>query len=87
MTGDSSAPFYEFFAGGGFARLGLQDNFACTFANDIEAAKASAYRAAFGEAEMRVGDIWSLSPNDLPGEAALAWASFPCQDQIGRAHV
>jgi DNA (cytosine-5)-methyltransferase 1 len=29
---------------------------------------------------MREGDIHALRPSDLPGEADLAWASFPCQD-------
>jgi DNA (cytosine-5)-methyltransferase 1 len=80
MTRDSGAPLYEFFAGGGFARLGLEPDFACTFANDIEPAKARAYAAAFGGDDMCVGDIWKLSTADLPGQAALAWASFPCQD-------
>src|SRR6185312_939997 len=80
MTRDSGAPLYEFFAGGGFARLGLAPDFACTFANDIEPAKARAYATAFGGDDMHVGDIWKLSTNDLPGQAALAWASFPCQD-------
>ena len=79
MTCDSGAPFYEFFAGGGLARLGLAPDFACTFANDIDPAKARAYAAAF-DSDMRVGDIWNLATADLPGHAALAWASFPCQD-------
>lgn len=80
MNRDSGAPLYEFFAGGGLARLGLADSFSCVFANDIEPAKAAAYRAAFGDETMREGDIWKLSTGDLPGQAALAWASFPCQD-------
>ncbi|HVV34776.1 MAG TPA: DNA cytosine methyltransferase [Vitreimonas sp.] len=80
MQRDSGAPLYEFFAGGGLARLGLSPDFACTFANDIEPAKARAYAAAFPGDEMRVGDIWNLTAGDLPGQAALAWASFPCQD-------
>lgn len=80
MQRDSGAPLYEFFAGGGLARLGLEPDFACVFANDFDPAKASAYRAAWGEADMRQGDIWSLASGDLPGKAALAWASFPCQD-------
>jgi DNA (cytosine-5)-methyltransferase 1 len=80
MQRDSGAPLYEFFAGGGMARLGLAPDFACVFANDIDPAKASAYRAAFGDADMRVGDVWKLGTGDLPGQAALAWASFPCQD-------
>jgi DNA (cytosine-5)-methyltransferase 1 len=81
MQRDSGAPVWEFFAGGGLARLGLEPDFACTFANDIDPAKASAYRAAFPPGdEMHEGDIWNLSPSKLPGAAALAWASFPCQD-------
>lgn len=79
MQRDSGAPLYEFFAGGGLARLGLEPDFSCVFANDIDPAKAAAYRTAFGE-DMRVGDIWALNSADLPGQAALAWASFPCQD-------
>ena len=80
MQCDSGAPVLEFFAGGGLARLGLEPAFRCVFANDIDPAKARAYRAAFGDDVMREGDIWHLSPEDLPGKAALAWASFPCQD-------
>lgn len=80
MQRDSGAPFYEFFAGGGLARLGLEPDFACIFANDLDPAKADAYRAAFGAEHLIEGDVWSLSPADLPGQAALAWASFPCQD-------
>src|SRR4051812_47779370 len=74
--------WYEFFAGGGMARLGLGErNWECTFANDICEKKAAAYRAAFRPArELRVGDIGTLSVNDLPGNPSLAWASFPCQD-------
>ena len=80
MQRDSGAPLYEFFAGGGLARLGLEPDFQCVFANDIDPAKAAAYRRAFGGDDFREGDIWTLTPADLPGQAALAWASFPCQD-------
>lgn len=80
MQRDSGAPLYEFFAGGGLARLGLADSFACIFANDIDPAKARAYETAFGAGDMHQGDIWQLDAADLPGQAALAWASFPCQD-------
>jgi DNA (cytosine-5)-methyltransferase 1 len=80
MLRDSGAPLFEFFAGGGLARLGLEPDFACVFANDVDPAKAAAYRAAFPGDEMHEGDIWRLSAADLPGHAALAWASFPCQD-------
>lgn len=80
MQRDSGAPFFEFFAGGGFARLGLGADFNCVFANDIDPAKAGAYRAAFGNEHLREGDVWGLNSSDLPGQASLAWASFPCQD-------
>jgi DNA (cytosine-5)-methyltransferase 1 len=80
MQRDSGASFYEFFAGGGLARLGLEPDFRCVFANDFDAAKANAYSRAFGDDDLRPGDIWALDSADLPGKAALAWASFPCQD-------
>lgn len=81
MQADSGSPFLEFFAGGGLARLGLAPDFTCAFANDIDPAKARAYQKVFGDSEnLQIGDIWKLSPGDVPGGAALAWASFPCQD-------
>lgn len=78
----SRAPFtfYEFFAGGGMARLGLGEGWECLFANDFDAMKAAAYRANFGDGDLREGDVWRLSADDLPGRADLAWASSPCQD-------
>jgi DNA (cytosine-5)-methyltransferase 1 len=76
------APFtaYEFFAGGGMARAGLGPGWRCLFANDFDAAKARSYRANWGGDDLREGDVWDLSPADLPGAADLAWASSPCQD-------
>lgn len=72
---------YEFFAGGGMARLGLGSHWDCTFANEWCDKKASAYRAYFGPSrELRVIDVAKLSPRDLPGAPDLVWASFPCQD-------
>ncbi|RAK57138.1 DNA cytosine methyltransferase [Phenylobacterium deserti] len=80
----SRAPlsFYEFFAGGGMARLGLGEGWSCLFANDFDAAKAATYRANYPDAETHLvqGDVWKLEPADLPGRADLAWASSPCQD-------
>ena len=73
--------FYEFFAGGGMARLGLGAGWECAFANDFDAMKAGAYRANFGDGgHFHQGDVWDLHPHDLPGRADLAWASSPCQD-------
>jgi DNA (cytosine-5)-methyltransferase 1 len=80
----SRAPFsfYEFFAGGGMARLGLGPRWTCGFANDFDPVKAATYRANFpDEADhFHEGDVWTLSAADLPGRADLAWASSPCQD-------
>jgi DNA (cytosine-5)-methyltransferase 1 len=73
-------PFYEFFAGGGMARLGLGSEWRCTFSNDICEKKAAAYRAYFGDGELRVDDVANLKLKDLPGTPTLVWGSFPCQD-------
>jgi DNA (cytosine-5)-methyltransferase 1 len=74
--------FYEFFAGGGMARLGLGEGWACRFANDFDPAKAATYRANFPDAgeHFHEGDVFRLEAHDLPGRADLAWASSPCQD-------
>ncbi len=76
-----SFSFYEFFAGGGMARLGLGQRWKCLFANDFCQNKAKIYRKNFpGGNEFVVDDVWNLSADDLPGQADVAWASFPCQD-------
>ncbi|MEI7932191.1 MAG: DNA cytosine methyltransferase [Alphaproteobacteria bacterium] len=82
MSRDPAHTFYEFFAGGGMARLGLGDGWRCLFANDFDPLKAATYRANFEDADshLRQGDIWALTPEDLPGAPDLAWASSPCQD-------
>jgi DNA (cytosine-5)-methyltransferase 1 len=72
--------FYEFFAGGGMARLGLGKSWRCLFANEWSTKKAAAYTARFGSRDLRVCDVATLTTADLPGRADLAWASFPCQD-------
>lgn len=72
--------FYEFFAGGGMARAGLGSGWTCLFANDFDQKKAASYRANWGDDELWVGDVGEVSTDQLPGQADLAWASFPCQD-------
>ncbi|RZJ05215.1 MAG: DNA cytosine methyltransferase [Brevundimonas sp.] len=79
-TADARPTFYEFFAGGGMARAGLGEGWRCLFANDIDAHKAAAYRANWGEDDFRLGDIAALTAADLPGSPDLVWGSFPCQD-------
>lgn len=73
--------WYEFFAGGGMARVGLGASWHCVFANDVCEKKAAAYRAYFGKSEeLNVEDVRHLSTKDLPNTADLVWSSFPCQD-------
>ena len=71
--------FVEFFAGGGFARLGLGAAWKCVLANDVSPEKAATYRANHGAGELRLQDVRTLAPSDIPA-ADLWWASFPCQD-------
>jgi DNA (cytosine-5)-methyltransferase 1 len=72
--------FYEFFAGGGMARAGLGSGWRCLFANDFDHKKSRIYRENWGDTELKIADVKTLTPTDLPGRASLAWASFPCQD-------
>lgn len=73
--------WYEFFAGGGLVRIGLEKEWRCLFANDISPKKAAAYKGFFQPPpDFTLEDVAKLAPKDLPGQADLAWASFPCQD-------
>lgn len=72
--------FWEFFAGAGLVRLALEPTWECTWANDIDARKADVYQANFGSRELVVRDVAAVNTNELPAPAAMAWASFPCQD-------
>lgn len=74
--------YYEFFAGGGMARLGLGRRWTCLFANDNDPKKAAAYRNNFKDSEphLAVQDVGEVETDDLIGRPTLAWASFPCQD-------
>ena len=72
---------WEFFSGGGMARLGLGPSWTCQFANDRDAAKARAYIANFGADHFNGADVASLTLADLPpGRPDLVWASPPCKD-------
>lgn len=77
----SSKIFYEFFAGGGMAREGLGTEWNCVFANDFDAMKGRVYRDNWdGGKELIVEDINKITSKNLPAQADLVWASFPCQD-------
>ena len=49
MSRNAQRSFYEFFAGGGMARLGLGDGWSCAFANDFDPVKSATYRANFAD--------------------------------------
>jgi DNA (cytosine-5)-methyltransferase 1 len=72
--------FYEFFAGGGMARAGLGSGWRCLFANDFDPKKAESYVANWGSEHFNGSDISAIKASELPGQADLVWASFPCQD-------
>jgi DNA (cytosine-5)-methyltransferase 1 len=72
--------FYEFFAGGGMARAGLGKGWQCLFANDFDYKKSACYKDNWGDDVMITKDVATVQTSELPGEAKLVWASFPCQD-------
>ena len=80
MNQEKDFSFYEFFAGGGMARAGLGTNWQCVFANDFDRKKAECYVRNWEADHLHVKDVRDVVVSDLPGEADLAWASFPCQD-------
>jgi DNA (cytosine-5)-methyltransferase 1 len=72
---------WEFFCGGGLARLGLGPDWTCQFANDRDAAKARAYIENFSADHFNGADVATLTLGDLPsGRPDLVWASSPCKD-------
>ncbi len=63
------------------ARAGLGPDWTCLFANDFDPKKGLAYQANWGtRGELKIGDVRDVLTSELPGEADLMWASFPCQD-------
>lgn len=73
--------YYEFFAGGGMVRAGLEsDRWDCRFANDFDLKKSAIYRINWAANNLLTCDIREVGLANMPGHADLAWASFPCQD-------
>jgi len=62
------------------ARAGLGTDWTCVFANDFDTKKAASYALNWGDDHLKVGDVAAITTTELPGNADLAWASFPCQD-------
>jgi DNA (cytosine-5)-methyltransferase 1 len=72
-------PFLDFFAGSGLVSQGMKDHFYAAWANDICHLKAKVYKANHKNHPFSLCSIEDINGSDLPA-AALAWASFPCQD-------
>lgn len=62
------------------ARAGLGADWTCAFANDFDEMKGRVYRDNWGGDHLYVEDVAKLTTSIMPGQADLAWASFPCQD-------
>lgn len=72
-------PFLDFFAGSGLVTQALKDHFSVAWANDNAKEKAAVYQANHEVDHFQLGDVTKVKGTRLP-EAALSWASFPCQD-------
>lgn len=72
--------FYDFFCGVGMVELALSPEWECAWANDVDSKKAAIYRANHKADVFHLGDVAEVTGEDLPCDAAMAWASFPCQD-------
>lgn len=62
------------------ARAGLGAEWHCLFANDFDLKKSMTYNHNWGAGTLRTADIRTITAGELPSQADLAWASFPCQD-------
>jgi DNA (cytosine-5)-methyltransferase 1 len=49
----------------------------CLFANDFDYTKAISYRDNWGDSNLKVADVATLSTRNVTGRADLAWDSFP----------
>jgi DNA (cytosine-5)-methyltransferase 1 len=72
-------PFLDFFAGSGLVSTALRSCFDLVWANDVCAKKATIFRANHPDIPLIERSIVTISGAEVP-RAALAWASFPCQD-------
>lgn len=61
-------------------RAALKDKWRCLFANDFDHKKCATYELNWGKCALRNADVRTLTSEEIPDHADLAWASFPCQD-------
>ncbi len=50
------------------------------FPTTFDYKKGRIYKDNWGDCELKTVDVKTLTTIDIPGNAQLAWASFPCQD-------
>ncbi|WNF58812.1 DNA cytosine methyltransferase [Pseudomonas sp. SG20052] len=62
------------------ARAGLGNRWKCVLANDFDSIKVKCYAENWGIDDLIPGDIRSVTPNIVPDNLDLAWASTPCQN-------
>ncbi|MCP4691017.1 MAG: DNA cytosine methyltransferase [Desulfobacterales bacterium] len=67
VAGGTQQPgFYEFFAGGGMAHLGLGKRWRCLMANDFSPGKGRAYRETFPPGDALIeADVRTSTTRDL----------------------
>lgn len=62
------------------ARAGLGSDWKCVLANDFDRIKVKCYSDNWGGDDLIYGDVRQVSPNAVPDNLDLAWASTPCQN-------
>ena len=61
-----NAAFYEFFCGGGMARVGFGPEWKCLIANDNDRRESGRLRGQLGGRQPFVGDVAKLTPPTCP---------------------
>ena len=67
------------------ARAGLGPDWRCLFANDFDHKKGRTYRGNWGDAELKIADVRTLTPMDIPGRAVWLGHHFPARTFPSRA--
>lgn len=71
--------FLDFFAGSGLVTEAVRHSFEVVWANDICRKKRAVYVANHGQEHFELKSVVDVHGSEVP-EAAISWASFPCQD-------
>lgn len=60
------------------ARTGFRPTWSCLFTYEIDPTQGANYERNWGATGLHITDVASMTAEDLPGTAELAWASFRC---------